>query len=345
VAARGSARYEFIEHTEDPGVAEPIAIVGGGIAGLRCARLLDERGVDVVVLDKARAPGGRMATRRTDGVSFDHGAQYFTARHPEFVEQVRAWRREGVVDEWAGRIVSLSSGRATPGRGSARRFVGMPGMSAVTRRLARGLEFEPDFRVDSLERSAAGWTLGAEDGRRTGPFATVILAVPAPQAAPLLAAAPALAGRAAGVAFAPCQALMVRYPRSLGLPFDGAFVEAEALSWVARNSSKPARGPGEECWVLHGSPEWSRRRLDTNPGRVTAEMLEAFDRACGARLPEPSRTVLHRWRFALPIEPLADPCLFDPAWGLGACGDWCAGPRVEGAFLSGSAMARRLLGA
>jgi predicted NAD/FAD-dependent oxidoreductase len=52
----------------------------------------------------------------------------------------------------------------------------------------------------------------------------------------------------------------------------------------------------------------------------------------------------HLWRFALPAEPLANTCLFDRELQIGACGDWCAGPRVEGAFLSGMAAARRVLG-
>jgi predicted NAD/FAD-dependent oxidoreductase len=51
----------------------------------------------------------------------------------------------------------------------------------------------------------------------------------------------------------------------------------------------------------------------------------------------------HRWRFALPLEPLPDPCLFDAGRRLAACGDWCGGPRIEGGFLSGRAAADQML--
>jgi predicted NAD/FAD-dependent oxidoreductase len=344
VAGTARDRYEFNEAKEVRSMRTPVAIVGGGIAALRCARRLEARGVEVVVLDKARAPGGRMATRRTEDGAFDHGAQYFTARDPRFVAQVRRWRQEGIVDEWTGRIVSLSAGRVTPTRGATRRFVGVPRMSAVTRRLAEGLRFEPGFRVAALRRTAEGWVPEAEDGRRTAAFGSVVLALPAPQAVPLLdPVAPALAARAATVSYAPCAALMVRWADPLDVPFDGAFVEGEALSWVARDSSKPGRDAARECWTLHGSPEWSEHQREASPDDVTAAMLDALHRAAGTSLPAPESAVLHHWRYALPDEPLAEPCLFDSAQGLGACGDWCAGPRVEGAFLSGDAMAERLL--
>ena len=113
------------------------------------------------------------------------------------------------------------------------------------------------------------------------------------------------------------------------------------LAWVARDGSKPAR-EAVEAWVLHASPEWSRRHLETGPEEVARQLLESFAAATGATLPAPALLEAHRWRFALP-EPLTDPCLFDAGQRLAACGDWCAGPRVEGAFLSGGAAAGRLL--
>jgi renalase len=57
-----------------------IAVIGGGIAGLTCARTLTEQRFAVQVLDKGREPGGRIATRQIAGYRFDDGAQYFTVR-------------------------------------------------------------------------------------------------------------------------------------------------------------------------------------------------------------------------------------------------------------------------
>jgi predicted NAD/FAD-dependent oxidoreductase len=52
----------------------------------------------------------------------------------------------------------------------------------------------------------------------------------------------------------------------------------------------------------------------------------------------------HRWRFAQPDPPLAMNCLFAEEQRIGVAGDWCGGPRVEGAFLSGLSLAERILG-
>ena len=64
--------------------ARDIAIVGAGIAGLAAGRVLHDAGHRVQVFDKSRSTGGRLCTRRGEGWQADHGAQYFTARHPDF---------------------------------------------------------------------------------------------------------------------------------------------------------------------------------------------------------------------------------------------------------------------
>ncbi|MHC4933632.1 MAG: FAD-dependent oxidoreductase, partial [Planctomycetota bacterium] len=87
-----------------------IAVIGAGTAGLTAARQLVARGHAVTVYDKSRGTGGRMSTRRVSPWIFDHGAQYFTAREPEFQRAVRKWLEQGVVLEWSGRLVELRAG-------------------------------------------------------------------------------------------------------------------------------------------------------------------------------------------------------------------------------------------
>lgn len=318
-------------------------MIGAGVSGLTCARTLSDHGLQVVVFDKARGCGGRASTRRHDDLAFDHGAQYFTARDPRFARWVTAWEHEGVLRRWDGTIVGLRQGQVTPGEGSTPRFVGVPGMSALTRHLAAECTLRQSFHVEGLVVERGGLSLVARDGRREGAFDAVVLAAPAPQTAALAASlSPALSARAETAAYAPCWAVMLAFASPLPLAFDGAFVADSPLSWVARNSSKPGR-PQTECWVLHAAPEWSVSHFDDAPDAVVDALSHAFAAAAGIRLPTATSALAHRWAYALPTSPLPEECVFDASARVGACGDWCAGPRVEGAFLSGAALAGRLL--
>lgn len=139
-----------------------------------------------------------------------------------------------------------------------------------------------------------------------------------------------------------CLAAMLSFGRPLGLEFDGAFVHESGLSWVARNSSKPGREGAAEAWVVHAGPEWSDEQMELTPEQLLPRLTSLFWEATGLEPVEPTYATSHRWRYAIPPEPLSDRCLFDAELGIGVCGDWCAGPRVEGAYLSGLALAERV---
>jgi hypothetical protein len=319
-----------------------VAIIGAGIAGLTCAAMLQREGVAVEVFDKGHRPGGRTATRLTPYGSFDHGAQYFTASNPHF----RAWTEEGraagMVAAWNGAIAAVFDGRIQRAGDTEQRWVGVPAMNALAGQLAAGLVIHSQTRIAGLARSAGGWALLGQDGALVGQGDIVIVAVPAPQAVELLSATPRLAARAAEAIVQPCWALMLGYAAPLPVAFDGAFVNGGPLSWICRNNSKPGRA-GEEAWVVHASPHWSRDHLEDDAASICQVLRRAFADATGVEAPAAVFMAAHRWRYARVAAALGTPCLFDGELGIGACGDWCLGANVEAAFRSGHAAAETIL--
>lgn len=321
-----------------------VAVIGAGIAGLGCARTLADHGCDVVVYEKSRGAGGRMATRRADpGLQFDHGAQYFTVKDPRFARYVAAWVEDGIVARWDGRVATLSRAILGEPRGSIERYVAVPGMSAVCKHLARELTIRTQVRVGRLMHADRGWQLWDDQGTELDRFDAVVVSTPAPQAAELLLPVSPLGSQAASVTMDACWAVMAAFPTRLPLACDGAFVEASPLAWIARDSSKPGRKSQPETWVLHASRDWTQANLEADATEILPRLLHAFWEASGMQPSEPLAAVAHRWRYAISDEPHTDRCLFDPATRLAACGDWCSGPRVEGAFLSGMAAAGVIL--
>lgn len=327
-----------------------IAIVGGGVAGLVCARRLAEAGARVLVLDRGRTVGGRLATRRAGALQFDHGAQYFTARQPAFAAQAALWARHGLAAEWGGRLVVLEQGSVAQAPGGVRRWVGVPGMGAIAQALAddarkAGAELHTGIDVAGARFESGRWRLSSTESLSLGSYDAIVAALPAPEASMLLAAgAPELASRC-NVRLLPCWAAMVAFETPLALPFDGAFVRNAPISWVARDTSKPGRPAREgEMWVMHATPEWSAAHLEAPHEAVAASLLAAFTNAADIDVPPPSFLAAHRWRFALPDEVLEENFLWSSELRAGVCGDWCGGPRVEGAWVSGGLLGGEVVG-
>jgi predicted NAD/FAD-dependent oxidoreductase len=136
---------------------------------------------------------------------------------------------------------------------------------------------------------------------------------------------------------------MVRVDAGTAIDHDAAFVTDSPLRWVMRQASKPGRSVELDGWVLHATPQWTAEHFETPAERVHAALLEAWEQRGG---PSASRVRVvgsHRWRHALADSPPGDAAIYDAAEGLGLAGDWLGGARVEGAFLSGRALAARVL--
>ena len=321
-----------------------VAIIGAGIAGLACARVLTHAGYDVQVFDKGRGPGGRMSTRRAatslGEASFDHGAQYFTARDGAFVETVDRLKQMGAVAPWTGDLVKIDrDGKSSP-LANEPLYVGTPGMNSVVRALGEGIKISWATRVETITRAADQWHLISDTGLDLGQFDDIISAVPAEQVGPLIGhIAPDFAAASATISSLPCWAGMFAFDRALCIPFDAMRLEDHPIvDFIAMNHSKPARN-GPPAYVVQARPDWSARHLEETPEIIADHLRDALIAFSDDR-PNLISATAHRWRYAR-VEVSRGPChlkdgfLWNGDLNLGACGDWLSGPRVESAWLSG----------
>ncbi len=320
-----------------------VAVIGAGLAGLACARTLADHNLAVTVFEKSRGLGGRCATRREGVWRFDHGAQYFTIRDPRLAPLVRSWHQQGVIALWNGALAVRERGEWQAAKTGVRRWVAVPGMSAFGAHLAQDVPVRLNTPVAHIQREGRQWRLVSDTGADLGVFDVVLTCVPSPQAQVLLnPIAPALAARASAAVMHATWATMIVLEARPEWPFDGGFLNDDSvLSWISRDTSKPGR-VRDETWVLHANRRWTLEHFDDDRVHVASAMSEAFAHVLGQAV-RVVHSDAHRWRYALPDPVAADAALYEAGIGIGAAGDWCGGPRVEGALLSGLALAGRVM--
>ncbi|MEO8890284.1 MAG: FAD-dependent oxidoreductase, partial [Coleofasciculaceae cyanobacterium] len=77
-----------------------VAIIGAGLAGLACAQQLQQSGYRVVIVEKSRGVGGRMATRRLETTCADHGVRYLESKGKWLPPLIEMLRQRGILQAW-----------------------------------------------------------------------------------------------------------------------------------------------------------------------------------------------------------------------------------------------------
>ena len=316
-----------------------VVVIGAGMAGLTAAHRLSAV-AEVIVLDKGRGVGGRLATRRNGEATFDHGAQFLTTHSDEFAQIVNRWVNDGVVTPWfRGRIGP--DGITDPDGHT--RFRGVISMNAIAKALSVGLDVRTASLVSALRNDGTSWTVVMNDG--TELFADgMVVTSPVPQTLALfdngnvaLSATDAVA--LASIDYDPCLALMAMLDGPSGLPEPGAVDPVGGpIDWMADNQLKGISAV--PAVTIHASAEFSRAQWDA----TDEEIADALIRAAQLDSAVISGSVqIQRWRYARPsIEHPERFLLLDGVPPIVCAGDAFGGAKVEGAALSGTAAALAL---
>jgi renalase len=311
-------------------------VVGAGLAGLAFAQDIAQTGATVRLLDKGRGVGGRMATRRWAETRVDHGAQYFTARGERLASLTEQGLSEGWLRVWSDGFPLWKDDQITEREPTHPRYIAPSGMSEVAKRLAAGQEITTSATVNKLQRTTEGGYRAECAEGQTFQGRRLILTLPPVQMLAIardLLPVETVAGLEEVIYF-PAWTLLLALEKDIegaewpAIEFEGHPV----LGWVSRDHTKRAPG-APPVLIVHGSGEWSRAHLEDDPAAVREALLEAVTGVLGPLSVKEAQT--HRWRYARVEKPFNQSFFWHPESGIGGCGDWAGGAKVEGALTSG----------
>lgn len=339
-----------------------VVVVGAGLSGLTVAGDLATAGYRVLVLDKSRGIGGRVATRRIEGQPVDHGCRFLQPLGPLETDLIQRGMATGQLQPWKVTAYQLSgAGELSPASTHTPYYIAPAGLNSLAKGLAQGLSVQTGRRVVTISRQTQAWRLHLEDGgKEPVESRAVVVAIPPAQAADLFRSGgddpsscqPWLSSLAE-VRFDPVITVMAGYSpdqeaRLLGQssPEDGWMVFAEQhpdLRWAAVDSSKRCP-PAYPVVVLHSSASFATTHLETvDLNALGRRFLALLAPILGSWLTQPQWLQVHRWRYGLVRRPLAVSVLQtsdEPT--LVGCGDWCGGSGVEAAIASGHQAAKAI---
>ena len=319
-----------------------VLIIGAGLAGLSAANDLHRAGLNVLIVDKGRGLGGRLAGRRIGNATFDHGAQFMTARNSRFQASVAEWIEAGVAEEWYSSYPGHPNGHP--------RYRGVPTMTAVAKYLATDMNVLRTTRVDSITQEDRLWSAALDNGETVSAKALLITS-PVPQTINLLASGniqiPAdKQARLDRIDYEACIAVMAVLDGPTAIPVPGATAFDDGpIGWISDNLQKGvSKIPAV---TIHGSGDFSAEHFEHDKMQTGQTLIDAAAPYLGdAKVTEYQ---VHGWRYSKPTIVDSEACMllseFTDLPPLALAGDAFAGPRFEGAVLSGWAAAKSLIAA
>ncbi|MGG6294801.1 NAD(P)/FAD-dependent oxidoreductase [Leptolyngbya sp. AN02str] len=352
-------------------VAEPakttvdVAIVGAGMAGLHCAQQLQQAGYRVVIVEKSRGLGGRVATRRLAGTWADHGLRCLEEQGPHTQSLIQLGCDRALLHPWSHPVYQADSAGLLPGV-VAPRYVATHGITAIAKAKAEGLDIRRGQRVFQLAATdEATWKLTLEpiasEPLQALQAKALVMTAPAPQTAELLA--PLVdaglsrdwVSQVQSIEYDPCITAIAAYTntelaQAQALPWGGVqFALPHALAWIGLDNRKQTVAQIPVA-VVQSSAQFAEQWFDEPdlPTVGRSLLTLAADNLSQVWLQNPAELQVHRWRYAFVRSPLRQTCLSTTVPLPLVCGgDWCGGTNLEAALRSGLAAANevnRLLG-
>jgi renalase len=345
-----------------------IAIVGAGVAGLTAAYRfsLHEPAPEVIVFEKSRGLGGRVATRWYDRpagrVYVDQGAQYLKAES----EALRALMFDLLPTDALTTIeppvytfdAANQIAPGDPAQNAQARLSYMHGLNTLGRLLVEQAKvtIKLQVRIGKIGMLTSGrYSLINTEGMAQGDFDRVLVAIPAGQAADLVMASDTLPMETRTTLASELQVARYRRCLSVVLAYEQPLIERpycallnadrqHPIAWIGLEHTKPGHVPSNyNVLVVQMSDAYSMAQWDISPSTLIMEVAKLASDVLQEDLTKPAWTDLHKWRYSQPDELLDADKVNGVQRGLWFTGDYLRGGRVHFAAETGAEVAGQII--
>ncbi|WP_010171140.1 NAD(P)/FAD-dependent oxidoreductase [Bacillus coahuilensis] len=303
-----------------------VIIIGAGLSGVMAARTLMESGVQKILLvEKSKSVGGRLATRRLEKGRVDHGAQFFTVRTEDLQSEVNEWLSHGWVREWY--------------RDPYPKFIAPEGMNSLIKRLSKSLPVKLRSKVTEVKKLDSYVEVLTEDGKRFQGEKLIVTA-PLPQTIDLVQEIGQV-DKLLEIPYNACYVGIIRCAESKAIGANGHVTNylPEGMERVVNQLQKGITD--EAIYAIYMTGSWSNQHWKLSDNVVKEKMMDSM-----ATILDPSvinEFQLKRWRYAESSKVIRDPYVeicCQPS--VVVCGevflrqdDTASRTRFESAFISG----------
>ncbi len=331
-----------------------IAVIGAGVAGLTAGRVLAEAGHEVVVFEKSKGYGGRLATRYAGAkgdTKLDYGLPYIEAGSPKIESFINHLQSKGILEPFVGPFVHKDAeGKTKQVKPTRKRYIAPDGLNKAGKELARMVDVRLETKVSGITHIGEdrtrkrSWMLNFPTGYTENADA-VIIATSSKQAYAILnttideVATLKLLRDVDSVEYEPSFSFMAGYGNAEIPEWAVMECENEIISSITNEAVK--RGKDAECsFVVHTTSGFAQKHMNSDQERIEEIILDELSEVIGGWSALPDWKQLHFWRYSKVINPL--PCPFMEVVGndapIALIGSYMNGNSLESAYLSGLAI-------
>lgn len=305
-----------------------IAIVGAGMTGLCLAQQLQQQNKSVILLEKSRGVGGRLASRRFEGQVFDTGAQFIRARSEAFRNFLKPHVSNNTLKWWK------NDEQGNP------MYFGGSKMTDLPKAFAEGQSIQLNTQVKKLKRHHKGWDI-FDQQNNIWTCGQLILTAPLPQSLKLLSDSklelePAALEKMQSISYRITLGLLaITEPSFDTQEIWTDYPDHPDLERCVHQSLKNVC-QGEHGLMFHFTHEFSSRWIDASEADIQQEMIHTVQ-SLGFQL---KASQVKKWRYADPLTTFGELAYSHPNDNmLFIGGDAFGGGSVEGAWRSAMALA------
>ena len=321
-----------------------IAIIGAGLAGISLASLIKDK-FNIKIFEKSRGVGGRMSTRKSFPFTFDHGAQFFKIETKEFLEFASEMLHKNIIKPWNFKYAHYDGNdlkKITILKNKDKYFVGVPHMDSIVKYLSNDLDILLNTKVEKILKKNHKWQLIDQNKKIHAEYDWIVLSLPAEQSFNFISKDTNFYSSIKKIKMKGCFSLMIGFEKPIILNFDAAFIENKDISWIAVNSSKPAR-KGKYSIIVNSSYEFAKKNINTPKIKVLSHLYEETRKFINQNLANPTLKNLHQWMYVEAEKAPIKDFFIDTNKNIGVCGDWFLNSRVENAFTSALKLSKQII--